>query len=416
MTEELAFLLGAYASEGCTVRSNYTVRITNSVPSVRDRVVAAWKAVFGLDAKVVDDGVRCPDVVVSSKSVVELLEYLGCGSRASDKRIPDAVLRSPRHMVLSFLDGLSLDAYVTVDSTAKWAICLDSPGMLDDLQAVLTNLGIVHSRISKWNATMGKSYDEVYATGEHAEQLCMLVPFLEPDKAERASRLFGRSVRRHNTADVVPVSPAALHALLPVGKPGRGSEGRIRSDFGFLLDSRTTHVSRRTLERVAAAGARLPSWLQMILDDDLHLSPVVAVADDGEREVFDVAVPANQAFVGNGIVNHNTVNMPEDASVEEVEALHMLSWKLGVKAVAIYRDNCKVGQPLSTAKKDAPALAAPDPATEVVERIVEKIVHAPSARSCPAPASRRPSSSGWPTARASPPSASTPMGVPARSS
>ena len=121
----------------------------------------------------------------------------------------------------------------------------------------------------------------------------------------------------------------------------------------------------------------------MILDDDLHLSPVVAVADDGEREVFDVAVPANQAFVGNGIVNHNTVNMPEDASVEEVEALHMLSWKLGVKAVAIYRDNCKVGQPLSTAKKDAPALAAPDPATEVVERIVEKIVHAPVRQKLP---------------------------------
>ena len=99
--------------------------------------------------------------------------------------------------------------------------------------------------------------------------------------------------------------------------------------------------------------------------------------------MFDVAVPANQAFVGNGIVNHNTVNMPEDASVEEVEALHMLSWKLGVKAVAIYRDNCKVGQPLSTAKKDAPALAAPDPATEVVERIVEKIVHAPVRQKLP---------------------------------
>ena len=34
--------------------------------------------------------------------------------------------------------------------------------------------------------------------------------------------------------------------------------------------------------------------------------------------------------------------MPEDATVEEVEALHLLSWELGLKAVAIYRDNCKV--------------------------------------------------------------------------
>ena len=90
---------------------------------------------------------------------------------------------------------------------------------------------------------------------------------------------------------------------------------------------------------------------------------------------------AVQPFISGAI--SKTVNMPEDATVEEVEALHMLSWKLGVKAVAIYRDNCKVGQPLSTAKKDAPALAAPDPATEVVERIVEKIVHAPVRQKLP---------------------------------
>src|SRR5690606_6988569 len=47
-----------------------------------------------------------------------------------------------------------------------------------------------------------------------------------------------------------------------------------------------------------------------------------------------------------------TVNMPEEATVEEIEQLHMESWKLGLKAVAIYRDNCKVAQPLSTAKKE----------------------------------------------------------------
>ena len=88
MTEELAFLLGAYASEGCTVRSNWTVRITNSVPAVRQRVVDAWRSVFGIAAVVVDDGVRCPDVVVASKTVVEFLEHVGAGARASAKAHP----------------------------------------------------------------------------------------------------------------------------------------------------------------------------------------------------------------------------------------------------------------------------------------------------------------------------------------
>jgi ribonucleoside-diphosphate reductase alpha chain len=40
--------------------------------------------------------------------------------------------------------------------------------------------------------------------------------------------------------------------------------------------------------------------------------------------------------------------MPEDVTVDDVEELYMESWRLGLKAVAIYRDNCKVGQPLST--------------------------------------------------------------------
>jgi ribonucleoside-diphosphate reductase alpha chain len=75
---------------------------------------------------------------------------------------------------------------------------------------------------------------------------------------------------------------------------------------------------------------------------------------------------AVQPFISGSI--SKTANMPEDVTIEDVEALHMLSWKLGLKAVAIYRDNCKVGQPLSATKK-----AAEPAATPVVERIVETV-------------------------------------------
>jgi ribonucleoside-diphosphate reductase alpha chain len=57
---------------------------------------------------------------------------------------------------------------------------------------------------------------------------------------------------------------------------------------------------------------------------------------------------AVQPFISGGI--SKTVNMPEDVTVEEIEQLHIDAWRLGVKAVAIYRDNCKVAQPLSTTK------------------------------------------------------------------
>ena len=59
---------------------------------------------------------------------------------------------------------------------------------------------------------------------------------------------------------------------------------------------------------------------------------------------------AVQPFLSGAI--SKTVNMPEEATVEDIEQLHMDAWKLGIKAVAIYRDNCKVAQPLSMAKKE----------------------------------------------------------------
>ena len=73
---------------------------------------------------------------------------------------------------------------------------------------------------------------------------------------------------------------------------------------------------------------------------------------------------AVQPFISGAI--SKTVNMPEDATIEDVANLHMDAWKLGVKAVAIYRDNCKVGQPLSTAKKDGDESSSSVTATDSV--------------------------------------------------
>src|SRR5689334_24240753 len=80
-----------------------------------------------------------------------------------------------------------------------------------------------------------------------------------------------------------------------------------------------------------------------------------------------------------------TVNLPESASVEDIEDIYLQSWKLGLKATAIYRDNCKVGQPLSDgggkAKKDAADKLASDEAVEA--KVVEKVVYAPVRKRLP---------------------------------
>ncbi len=73
---------------------------------------------------------------------------------------------------------------------------------------------------------------------------------------------------------------------------------------------------------------------------------------------------AVQPFISGAI--SKTVNLPEDVTVEDVEQLHIDAWRMGIKAVAIYRDNCKVAQPLSTTKRSgeagSPGGAAPEDA------------------------------------------------------
>ncbi len=90
-----------------------------------------------------------------------------------------------------------------------------------------------------------------------------------------------------------------------------------------------------------------------------------AMGDDAIHYMGHVKMmAAAQPFISGAI--SKTVNLPEEATVADVEQLHLDAWKLGVKAIAIYRDNCKVAQPLSVTKKavagaDDAATASPVP-------------------------------------------------------
>ena len=96
-------------------------------------------------------------------------------------------------------------------------------------------------------------------------------------------------------------------------------------------------------------------------------------------EVFDCAMGARpikamghvrmmaaaQPFLSGAI--SKTVNLPESATVEDIADVYFQGWQLGLKALAVYRDNCKVGQPLSAGKGD-------NNGTEAQAAVVDKVV------------------------------------------
>ncbi|WP_020542021.1 vitamin B12-dependent ribonucleotide reductase [Nonomuraea coxensis] len=92
----------------------------------------------------------------------------------------------------------------------------------------------------------------------------------------------------------------------------------------------------------------------------------------GERAIAPMGhvrmMAATQPFLSGAI--SKTVNLPESATIDDIAQVYMEGWKLGLKALAVYRDNCKVGQPLSVgngAKKEEPAAETAEPEIKVIE-------------------------------------------------
>ncbi|MYW67270.1 vitamin B12-dependent ribonucleotide reductase [Streptomyces sp. SID8379] len=96
----------------------------------------------------------------------------------------------------------------------------------------------------------------------------------------------------------------------------------------------------------------------------------------GERSISAMGhvrmMAAIQPWISGAL--SKTVNLPETATVEDVEEVYFEAWKMGVKALAIYRDNCKVGQPLSAKTKEKEKTEVTEKAEAEIRKAVEKVV------------------------------------------
>jgi ribonucleoside-diphosphate reductase alpha chain len=162
--------------------------------------------------------------------------------------------------------------------------------------------------------------------------------------------------------------------------------------IGFMMDCDTTGIepdfSLVKFKKLVGGGSMeivnltIPRALKKMGYTNETIEAIVEyIADKGHvidapglkpehYEVFDTAMgqrsisamghvrmmAAAQPFLSGAI--SKTVNLPSDATVDEVEDVYMQGWKLGIKALAIYRDSCKVGQPLSDGGSTATDAAA----------------------------------------------------------
>ncbi|WP_448609589.1 vitamin B12-dependent ribonucleotide reductase [Geodermatophilus sp. URMC 60] len=190
-------------------------------------------------------------------------------------------------------------------------------------------------------------------------------------------------------ADVLRAATAQWQECLELGADfgWRNAQASVLAPtgtIGFMMDCDTTGIepdfSLVKYKKLVGGGSMqivnqtVPRALRSLGYQDEQIEAIVEyIAEHGHvvdapslrpehYEVFDCAMgeraispmghvrmmAAVQPFISGAI--SKTVNMPETATVEDVENIYFQGWKLGLKALAIYRDNCKVGQPLSDAK------------------------------------------------------------------
>jgi ribonucleoside-diphosphate reductase alpha chain len=218
-------------------------------------------------------------------------------------------------------------------------------------------------------------------------------------------------------ADIRKRATAAWDGVIKTGEANgyRNAQASViapTGTIGFMMDCDTTGVepdfSLVKFKKLVGGGSlqivnqTIPRALRKLGYADETVEAIIEyIAEHGHvidapglrpehYEVFDTAMgqraikpmghvrmmAAVQPFLSGAI--SKTVNLPETATVEEIAEVYIQGWKLGLKALAVYRDNCKVGQPLS----DGKAGKAEDKKSAEPE-VVEKVVYRPTRKRLP---------------------------------
>jgi ribonucleoside-diphosphate reductase alpha chain len=257
------------------------------------------------------------------------------------------------------------------------------------LAASITSLltGAAYEQSAKLAAVVGP-YDG-YARNAEAHNRVMRKHAAAND-AVRSVTTLDRDVQREATEAWNAVTAVSTHDGF---RNAQASVIAPTGTIGFMMDCDTTGIepdfSLVKFKKLVGGGSMqivnqtIPAALKRLgYTDETAEAIVDYIAEHGHvidapglrpehYEVFDCAVgeraispmghvrmmAAAQPFLSGAI--SKTVNLPESATVAEIADVYIQGWKRGLKALAVYRDNCKVGQPLGDGKKKSSTVAAP---------------------------------------------------------
>ena len=238
-----------------------------------------------------------------SQNKGKALRSLGLeGAGAHGKEVPSGVLRSPREVVIGFLQGLfDADGHARSDGV-EWGT--RSEALSRQVQLLLANLGIVAYRSEKMRA--GTPFWQLFIGSRDALQFYDTVGFRLKRKQDRVDELSERS-RGWSRSELVPHANDLMRALLEKTTPHSRSVHRA---FEHVKQNDRTPTRQKVQRRLSLLPDTVqdePEYetLQALTRPDVFWDPVAEV-EESEAETYDFVVPGTHSFVANGFYNHNT--------------------------------------------------------------------------------------------------------------
>ena len=353
--KETAYLMGLLTGDG---NLSHSSRV--GLTSVDEEIINFFKKYVAKNfpkAKVSQNG---QSYLVANWSFKKHLYELGMSYLLSfDKTVPSTVLQSPKEIQVSFLKGL-FDADASIGkSRAEFEYTTVSSKMARQVQMILLNLGVIASLSQKGKVENGykRPVYRIVITGQGLLDFGKTVGFgLTRKSLLLREHTYGRT-KVNTNIDIIPgIAECVVESWKVISAKKLSNE-----DLSKTIDKvrRRSRVSRQTLKEYVEFSLKLDidvpdvSYFQDLLNNNLFFVKV-AEKSFSSANVYDFTVPGTHSFLGNGLINHNTLLARAVAGEAGVQFLSIAGSEFMEMLVGVGAS--RVRDLFTTAKKLSPAI------------------------------------------------------------
>lgn len=325
--EKVAKFIGAFLADGFSTQNSLGICEKNE--HVNKEISELMYYMFGKEKITTDKRTGVRTHLINSRYIAEFFKSW-CGDNAVNKKVPNEILASPLSVQLAFLEGLTLDGYITTNGLRKTLVIYEgySKQIVNAVAAILSRLGVEYL-ITDRNVTNGRLSNITYGIKAYFTEQIITPLELHKQKYELYEKKSYVFIPENKIEGIVSVIGKGIKASYQ----RRNFKNRMKKD---------SFINRKFLNNINAKD---------LVDMNLLGLKITNIEYVDTVDLYDIEVENTHSYLISGVVSHNTINVPENYPYEDFKDIYKKAWELGLKGCTTYRPNAILGSVLSTTKE-----------------------------------------------------------------